>query len=205
MRHGRPVPTIGNTDVTLTAKVSDPDGGTVRAQFRLWGTNNLAGGAEIFNQIVSVTSGSVAKVKVPKATLQTHLAAAKGNFGWKVQALDASASSAWNPASATCRFDFDPNRPSNPPTISSQQFTPSTDLDGDGRIDAKVVLTPPSAGSQRIYVRSLDAALNRSDRASYLFYADGLAIPDKAGDLNGDNNADLYGVRSNGELWLYPG
>ncbi|WP_107403019.1 VCBS repeat-containing protein [Streptomyces nanshensis] len=246
-----PYTTIGNTDVTLTAKVSDPDGGTVRAQFRLWGTNNLAGGAEIFNQIVSVTSGSVAKVKVPKATLQTHLAAAKGNFGWKVQALDASASSAWNPASATCRFDFDPNRPSNPPTISSQQFpdgsdgwpantgrartagtfilgnggindvksyeywtdwdptvrtvTPSTDLDGDGRIDAKVVLTPPSAGSQRIYVRSLDAALNRSDRASYLFYADGLAIPDKAGDLNGDNNADLYGVRSNGELWLYPG
>lgn len=246
-----PYTTIGNTDVTLTAKVSDPDGGTVRAQFRLWGTNNLAGGAEIFNQIVSVTSGSVAKVKVPKVTLQTHLAAAKGNFGWKVQALDASAGSAWNPASATCRFDFDANRPSNPPTISSQQFpdgsdgwpantgrartagtfilgnggindvksyeywtdwdptvrtvTPSTDLDGDGRIDAKVVLTPPSAGSQRIYVRSLDAALNRSDRASYLFYADGLAIPDKAGDLNGDNNADLYGVRSNGELWLYPG
>ncbi|CAO0837189.1 Repeat domain-containing protein OS=Streptomyces microflavus OX=1919 GN=Smic_45650 PE=4 SV=1 [Streptomyces microflavus] len=93
-----PYTTIGNTDVTLTAKVSDPDGGTVRAEFRLWGTNNLAGGAEIFNQIVSATSGTVAKVKVPKATLQKHLAAAKGNFGWKVQTLDASANSAWNPS-----------------------------------------------------------------------------------------------------------
>ncbi|MFJ1589781.1 VCBS repeat-containing protein [Kitasatospora albolonga] len=245
-----PYTTIGNTDVTLTAKVSDPDGGTVRAQFRLWGTNNLSGGAEIFNQIVSATSGTVAKVKIPKATLQKHLAAAKGNFGWKVQTLDATANSAWVPA-GTCGFNFDPNRPSTPPTISSQQFPdgsdgwpattgrartagtfilgnggvndvtsyeywsdwdptvrnvkPSTDLDGDGKIDAKLVLTPPSAGSQRLYVRSLDAAQNRSDRAAYLFYANGLSIPDKAGDLNGDDNADLYGVRSNGELWLYPG
>nr|WP_202547257.1 VCBS repeat-containing protein [Streptomyces sp. SID2119] len=246
-----PYTTIGNTDVTLTAKVSDPDGGTVRAQFRLWGTDNLAGGAEIFNQIVSATSGTVAKAKVPKATLQKYLAAAKGNFGWKVQTLDAGANSAWAPNPGTCRFDFDPTRPSTPPTISSQQFpdgsdgwpavtgqartagtfilgnggvndvksyeywsdwdptvrnvTPSTDLDGDGKIDAKLVLTPPSAGSQRLYVRSLDAAQNRSDRASYLFYADGLSIPDKAGDLNGDDNADLYGVRGNGELWLYAG
>lgn len=246
-----PYTTIGNTDVTLTAKVSDPDGGTVRAQFRLWGTNNLAGGAEIFNQIVSATSGTVAKVKVPKATLQQHLAAAKGNFGWKVQTLDATANSAWAPDPGTCRFDFDPTRPSTPPTISSQQFpdgsdgwpattgqartagtfilgnggvndvksyqywsdwdptvrnvTPSTDLDGDGKIDAKLTLTPPAAGSQRIYVHSLDAAQNRSDRASYLFYANGLSVPDKAGDLNGDDNADLYGARSSGELWLYPG
>ncbi|MEV5687468.1 VCBS repeat-containing protein [Streptomyces sp. NPDC052164] len=246
-----PYTTIGNTDVTLTAKVSDADGGTVRAQFRLWGTNNLAGGSEIFNQIVSATSGTVAKVKVPKATLQKYLAAAKGNFGWKVQTLDASANSAWSPDPGTCRFDFDPTRPSTPPTISSQQFPdgsdgwpaitgeartpgtfilgnggvtdvksyeywsdwdptvrnvlPSADLDGDGKIDAKVVLTPPAAGSQRLYVRSLDAAQNRSDRASYLFYANGLAIPDKAGDLNGDNNADFYGVRTDGRLWLYPG
>lgn len=246
-----PYTTIGNTDVTLTAKVSDPDGGTVRAQFRLWGTNDLSGGSEIFNQIVSATSGTVAKAKVPKATLQKYLTAAKGNFGWKVQALDSSTSSAWNPSTSTCRFDFDPTRPSTPPTISSQDFPdgadgwpavtgeartpgtfilgsgdvsdvksyeywtdydptvrnilPSTDLDGDGKVDAKITLTPPAAGSQRLYVRSLDAAQNRSDRASYLFYANGLAIPDKAGDLNGDDHADFYGVRSDGELWLYAG
>ncbi|MFI1592140.1 FG-GAP repeat domain-containing protein [Streptomyces halstedii] len=245
-----PYTTIGNTDVVLTAKVSDADGGTVRAQFRLWGTNDLSGGSEIFNQIVSATSGTVARATVPKATLQKYLTAAKGNFGWKVQALDATTKSAWNPAT-TCRFDFDPTRPSTPPTISSQQFPdgsdgwpattgqartpgtfilgnggvsdvtsyeywtdwdptvrnvlPSADLDGDGKIDAKLTLTPPAAGSQRLYVRSLDAAQNRSDRAHYLFYANGLAIPDKDGDLNGDGHADFYGVRTDGQLWLYPG
>ncbi|WP_239076522.1 VCBS repeat-containing protein [Streptomyces sp. SID9913] len=246
-----PFTTIGNTDVTLTAKVSDSDGGTVRAQFRLWGTNDLSGGSQIFNQIVSVTSGTVAKVKVPKATLQQHLAASGGNFGWKVQALDATTSSAWNPNPGVCRFDFDPTRPSTPPAISSEHFPdgtdgwpantgearspgtfllgdggvndvksyeywtdwdrtvrsakPGTDLDGDGRADAKITLTPPSAGAQRLYVRSLDAAQNRSDRASYLFYANGLSVPDKAGDLNGDGNADLYLLRTDGRLWLYPG
>ncbi|MFF8505603.1 VCBS repeat-containing protein [Streptomyces anulatus] len=245
-----PYTTIGNTDVTLTAKVSDADGGTVRAQFRLWRANQLSGGTEIFNQIVSATSGTVAKVKVPRTTLQAHLAAAGGNFGWKVQTLDSTAKSAWVPTTI-CGFTFDPTRPSTPPSISSAEFpdgsdgwpattgkartagtfilgdggvndvksyeywtdwdptvrtvAPSTDLDGDGRIDAKLVLTPPSAGSQRLYVRSLDAAQNRSDRTAYLFYANGLSIPDKAGDLNGDGNADLYGVRGSGELWLYPG
>ncbi|MFE7517843.1 FG-GAP repeat domain-containing protein [Streptomyces halstedii] len=242
-----PYTTIGNTDVTLTAKVSDPDGGTVRAQFRLWGTNNLAGGSEIFNQIVSATSGTVARVTVPKATLEKYLTVAKGNFGWKVQALDASSNSTWNPNPGTCRFDFDPTRPSTPPTISSQQFpdgsdgwpastgqarTPGTFILGNGGVDdvksyeywtdwdptvrtalpnadldgdAKIILTPPAAGSQRLYVRSLDAAQNRSDRTSYLFYANGLAIPDKDGDLNGDGHADIYGVRADGQLWLYPG
>ncbi|MFJ9106449.1 VCBS repeat-containing protein [Streptomyces sp. NPDC102283] len=245
-----PYTTIGNTDVTLTAKVSDADGGTVRAQFRLWRANRLSGGTEIFNQIVSATSGTVAKVKVPKATLQTHLAAAGGSFGWKVQTLDSTANSAWVPT-GTCGFTFDPTRPSTPPGISSAEFpdgadgwpattgqartagtfilgnggvsdvkayeywtdwdptvrtvAPTADLDGDGKIDAKLVLTPPSAGSQRLYARSLDAAQNRSDRTAYLFYANGLAIPDEAGDLNGDANADLYGVRGSGELWLYPG
>ncbi|MER7696583.1 FG-GAP-like repeat-containing protein [Streptomyces sp. NPDC096095] len=245
-----PYTTIGNTDVTLTAKVSDADGGTVRAQFRMWRTNSLAGGTEIFNQIVSATSGTVAKVKVPKATLQQHLAAANGHFGWKVQTLDSTSKSAWTP-SGICGFTFDPTRPSTPPTISSQQFpdgtdgwpattgeartagtfvlgsggvddvqayeywtdwdltvrkvTPGTDLDGDGKADAKVVLTPPAAGSQRLFVRSLDAAQNRSDRAAYLFYADGLSVPDKPADLNGDGLADLYGVRGGNELWLYAG
>ncbi|MCA1217255.1 FG-GAP repeat domain-containing protein [Streptomyces sp. 8L] len=121
-----PYTTIGNTDITLTAKVSDPDGGTVKGQFRLWGSNNYSSGAEIFNQAVSVPSGSVAKVKVPKATLSKYLTAAGGTFGWKVQTLDTSTSSAWAP-STTCRFNFDPNRPSHIPTITSTDFPDGSD------------------------------------------------------------------------------
>ncbi|MBP0460473.1 VCBS repeat-containing protein [Streptomyces bomunensis] len=121
-----PYTTIGNTDVTLTAKVSDPDGGTVKGQFRLWGNNDYSGGAEIFNQAISVPSGSVAKVKVPKATLSKYLSAAKGTFGWKVQTLDSSSASSWAP-STTCRFNFDPNRPSSMPTIASTDFPDGSD------------------------------------------------------------------------------
>ncbi|MFB9513610.1 FG-GAP-like repeat-containing protein [Streptomyces purpureus] len=249
-----PYTSIGNTDVYLTAKVSDPDGGTVRAQFRLWGSNDLSGGAQIFNQVVYATSGTVAKAKVPKETLVKYLAAARGNYAWMVQTLDSSSTSVWVPVGATCRFDFDPTRPSTPPGIASTDFpdgsdgwpaatgrsrTPGvfkltnggvtdvksyeywTDWDATVRpaalkkttikeeIDAdlaELTLTPPAAGSMRLFVRSVDGAGNRSDRADHLFYANGPATPDKPGDLNGDGNADFYGVRGDsGELWLYTG
>ncbi|MFE3941298.1 FG-GAP repeat domain-containing protein [Streptomyces sp. NPDC059118] len=252
-----PFVSIGNTDVTLNAKVSDPDGGTVKARFDLWATghhpNDDPDGVLIVSTQVSTASGKVAALKVPKATLQKYLATGNGNFSWKARAQDATAESAWTPAAGQpgCRFVFDPTRPSTPPVIKSTDFPegsdgwpqstgearkpgsfiignggvndvtsyeywtdwdptvrtviPTADLDGDGKKDGKVTLTPPAAGSQRLYVRSLDAAQNRSDGARYLFYANSPAIPDKPGDLNGDGNADLYGVRADGELWLYPG
>lgn len=245
-----PYTMIGNTDVKLTAKVSDPDGGTLRVNFRLWGSNDLSGDAAIVNQIVSYTSGSVAKVTVPKATLQAHLAAAKGNFAWAVQAIDASnGASAWTPVGAACRFDFDPTRPSTPPAIASAVFPDGSDgwpqttgeagqaalftFTNGGVTDvakyeywtdwdltvrtanrknttdptdlAEVQLSPPAAGSMRVYVHSIDGAGNRSDRASYFFYANSPSKPSKPGDLNRDGYADFYGVRPDGELWLYPG
>ncbi|MFF9569881.1 FG-GAP repeat domain-containing protein [Streptomyces sp. NPDC014685] len=252
-----PFISIGNTDVTLNAKVSDPDGGTVNARFDLWATghhpNDDPNGVLIVSTKVSTTSGKIAALKVPKATLQKYLTTANGNFSWKARAEDSASQSSWTPAAGQpgCRFVFDPTRPSTPPTIKSTDFpdgsdgwpqqtgearkpgsfiignggvndvtsyeywtdwdttvrttTPTEDLDGDGKKDGGITLTPPSAGSQRVHVRSLDTAKNRSDSAQYLFYANSPAIPDKAGDLNGDGNADLYGVRTDGELWLYPG
>ncbi|MEV8454688.1 FG-GAP-like repeat-containing protein [Streptomyces sp. NPDC052095] len=252
-----PFISIGNTDVTLNAKISDPDGGTLNTRFDLWATghhpNDDPNGVLIVSTKVATTSGKVAALKVPKATLQKYISAANGNFSWKARAEDSTAQSDWTPAAGKpgCRFVFDPTRPSTPPTIKSTDFpdgsdgwpqqtgearkpgsfiigdggvndvasyeywtdwdttvrsvVPTADLDGDGRKDGKITLTPPSAGSQRLHVRSLDAAKNRSDGAQYLFYANSPAVPDKPGDLNGDGNADLYGVRSDGELALYPG
>lgn len=244
-----PWTTIGNTDITLSAKVSDADGGTVRAQFRMWGGNNTQGGAEIFNQIISASSGTVAKAKIPRALLDQYSAVAGGNFAWKVQTLDASAASTWVPDVGTCRFNFDPTRPSTVPDISSTDFPDGSDgwptvtgeareagtfrLTNGGITDvtkyeywtdwdltvrtvtpkiandpadlAEITITPPAAGSHGLYVRSLDGASNRSDRAMFFFYANSPATPDKAGDVNGDDIADLYGVRPDGELRLYPG
>ncbi|MFE0633495.1 FG-GAP repeat domain-containing protein, partial [Streptomyces sp. NPDC058864] len=68
-----------------------------------------------------------------------------------------------------------------------------------------VKLTPASAGTHFLYVRSLDRGNNLSDRAAYLFYVNSLNLKDEPGDLNGDGNSDMYGVRTDGTLRLYPG
>ncbi|MGE6736461.1 FG-GAP repeat domain-containing protein, partial [Streptomyces sp. NPDC059900] len=122
--------TIGNTDVYLTAKVGDKDGGTVKAQFHLWATGHHDDGPKVFfDKTVSATSGTVAKIKVPKATLAQYVSTAGGNFSWKAQASDGRATSDWTPTlgASGCRFVFDPNRPSTPPGINSSQFPDGSD------------------------------------------------------------------------------
>lgn len=124
---------IGNTDIYLTAKISDKDGGTVKAQFNLWATGHHPSadpnGVMIVNQTISVTSGTVAKLKVPKSTLTQYIGVAAGNFSWKAQAEDGTTSSDWTPTqgAAGCRFVFDPTRPSIPPSVSSTQFPDGAD------------------------------------------------------------------------------
>ncbi|MBB1254398.1 VCBS repeat-containing protein [Streptomyces sp. OF3] len=235
---------IGNTDFYLQARVSDRDGGTVRAVFHLWPTgHNNGGDGLIINRTVSVSSGSVASVKVTAAALRPHLGTANGNFSWKVHASDGELSSDWYPAKGQpgCRFVFDPNRPSTVPEINSTQFpngssgwppntasvrTQGTFTIGSGGVkdiveyeywtswdstlrkakpsttggSVSVKLTPRSAGSNWLYARSLDRAGNRSDRASYIFYANGLSVPDKPGDINGDGNADMWAIGADGHL-----
>ncbi|MET9060780.1 FG-GAP-like repeat-containing protein [Streptomyces antibioticus] len=235
-----PYTVIGNTDVYLTAKVSDADGGTVKAEFRLWGSNDLSGGSQIYDQTVSATSGTVARARVPKATLAAKEAVARGTFVWKVRAYDGSVYSAWTPAT-TCGFGFDSTRPSSPPGVTSTEFPDGGDgwpavtgsvrtkgtftLSGAGVTDVSkyeywtdtdptvrtatpgsaggsvnVTLTPTHAGANHLYARSLDRAGNKSDTADYTFYANGLGTADKAGDINGDGNADLYGIDGSGTL-----
>ncbi|ANH91168.1 large secreted protein [Streptomyces sp. SAT1] len=68
-----------------------------------------------------------------------------------------------------------------------------------------VTFTPVSAGPHFLYARSIDHGNNTSDRAAYLFYVKSPNVTDKPGDLNGDGNSDLYGVRTDGALWQYSG
>lgn len=124
---------IGNTDIYLTAKGGDPDGGTVRVKFHLWATghhpNDDPNGVIIVDKTVSVSSGTVAKLKVPKTELTPYLKLASGNFSWKARNYDGSLYSDWTPASGApgCRFVFDPNRPSTPPDITSSRFPDGSD------------------------------------------------------------------------------
>ncbi|EYT83043.1 hypothetical protein CF54_09705 [Streptomyces sp. Tu 6176] len=68
-----------------------------------------------------------------------------------------------------------------------------------------VKFTPVSAGPHLLYARSIDRGNNASDRTAYLFYVKSPNVTDKPGDLNGDGNSDLYGVRTDGTLWQYSG
>ncbi|MFE7455798.1 VCBS repeat-containing protein [Streptomyces sp. NPDC057554] len=126
-----PYITLGNTDVTLRAKVSDPDGGTVKARFHLWPTgkhpNDAADGVMIINRDVQVTSGSMASTVVSKNDLKRYEGfGSSGRFSWKVSAVDAHTSSGFTPTGGGCAFGFDSSRPSSPPGVTSTDF-PSGD------------------------------------------------------------------------------
>ncbi|WP_244904979.1 FG-GAP-like repeat-containing protein [Streptomyces prasinopilosus] len=124
---------IGNTDIYLTAKGTDPDGSKVNVKFHLWATghhpNDDPNGVMIVDKTIGVTSGTVARLKVTKATLTPYLSVANGNFSWKAQVNDGSLYSDWTPTQGApgCRFVFDPTRPSTPPSITSSQFPDGND------------------------------------------------------------------------------
>ncbi|MBB1260226.1 DNRLRE domain-containing protein [Streptomyces alkaliterrae] len=124
---------VGNTDVKLSAYVSDPDGGNVRVQFHLWATGKRYDPPGLlFDKSVTVSSkstGTYAQITVPKTLLQQHLAASGGRYSWKARAHDAHSSSDWTPTLGApgCQFGFDPNRPSKPPTVTSVQYPDGSD------------------------------------------------------------------------------
>ncbi|WP_438289544.1 hypothetical protein [Streptomyces sp. HUAS TT7] len=111
-----PSTTVGNTDVDLYARVSDADGGTVAARFKVWQTGTST---VLFEKTVNVTSGSIARIAVPKGKFVDGR-----QHSWQVRAEDAVSASGWT---GVCRFHVDQSRPSRPPGITSPQF-PNGDL-----------------------------------------------------------------------------
>ncbi|MEV0280371.1 FG-GAP-like repeat-containing protein [Streptomyces sp. NPDC050610] len=230
-----PTPQVGNTDLQLFAKISDRDGGTLKARFNMWVKD---GDPAVFNQTIPVTSGSIAKVSVPKSTLKDGT-----TYQWQVRADDGRATSSWVP-STPCRFTVDKSRPSTPPVAESKEFPNGDDgaqgapartkgtftlRSGDVKDVVKYVydfdrkypttvakptshggsvelsFTPPNAGPHILYAYSEDAAGNRSDTGTYLFYASSTGIKNKPGDLNGDGIPDLWAIDGDGKLRMYAG
>nr|WP_158713604.1 FG-GAP-like repeat-containing protein [Streptomyces sp. NRRL S-325] len=224
---------IGNTTVSLHAKIDDPDGGNLTAQFQAFKTGTTA---PVVDTTIPALKGRVATVVLPSASTPT------GAYTWRVRAKDPDdLYSAW---SATCKFSLDRTRPSKPPIITSQgdvypsgdegwpaQTGPArsqgtfvfasngvqdvesyywwTDSDPDVRQTkasvASALIVPPSYGPHLIYAYSVDAAGNRSDTATYLYYATRAQERDKPGDLNGDGFKDIWNTDTNGTLLTYAG
>ncbi|MGW1780401.1 FG-GAP-like repeat-containing protein [Streptomyces sp. NPDC002143] len=225
--------TVGNTAVSVHAKIDDPDGGNLTAQFQVFKTGTSAA---VVDTSVPALKGQVTTLMLPAASTPT------GDYTWKVRAKDPDgAYSGW---SATCKFTLDRTRPSKPPVITSQGNTyPNGDqgwpaqtgparsegtfllapngvtdvvsyhwwTDSDPEVHdtpasaAEVLVKPPSYGPHMIYAYSVDAAGNRSDTTTYLYYATRSQERDEPGDLNGDGFNDIWNTDTNGSLLTYAG
>ncbi|MFD9436153.1 FG-GAP-like repeat-containing protein [Streptomyces sp. NPDC060002] len=102
------VKTIGDGDVTLYAKVSDPDGGTLSTTFNVTKTS---GGAQIAKPTVTAASGKNAVYILKKSVLEAAAGGAPLGVTWNVTSSDGTYTS---PVSATCKFQFDASRPGSP-------------------------------------------------------------------------------------------
>ncbi|MFE5333176.1 VCBS repeat-containing protein [Embleya sp. NPDC056575] len=226
-----PYGSIGDTQVSLTSRVEDPDGGTVYAHFALWA---IGDNPNIIDTRVAVSSGNTARLDVPANLLPS------GTYSWFSRAEDpAGAVSAWTPV---CHFIVDRSRPSAVPVVSSTKFTADPAVSGKAREtgtftfaangvadiasyeywsdwdNTHVTVPAPCPGCARsvdvrvplngplnLYVVSKNAAGNASDTAVYGFWSNHQGFADKPGDLDGDGNTDLLSVRPDGRLMRYPG
>ncbi|MGW0165955.1 FG-GAP-like repeat-containing protein [Streptomyces sp. NPDC003343] len=102
------VKTTGDGDVTLYAKVSDPDGGTLSNTFTVTKTS---GGAQIAKATVSAASGKNAAYTLKKSVLEAAAGGSVLGVSWNVTSSDGTYSSA---VSTVCKFQFDPSRPGAP-------------------------------------------------------------------------------------------
>ncbi|WP_306952539.1 FG-GAP-like repeat-containing protein [Streptomyces sp. B4I13] len=110
------IKTVGDGDVTLYAKVSDPDGGTLSTTFNVTKTS---GGAQIAKPAVSAASGKNAAYVLKKSVLEAAAGGSPLGVTWNVTTSDGSYAS---PVSATCKFQFDPNRPGAPAVTDTSSF-----------------------------------------------------------------------------------
>lgn len=140
---------VGHGDITLRARVSDPDGGVLGAQFRV--VEHGPGGAVVVDMpeaALHAASGTDAVFVVQRAVLDA--AAADGavtEFDWKVRVSDADRTSSW---SATCHFSFDRTYPAAP-----------------------VVADPGPATVGEPVTLSVTAAPGSTPAASYAYLVDG--------------------------------
>ena len=227
-----PASIVGDGPVSLYAKVSDPDGGTLGVRYNLWKTSTPATIlASTDPNAFTAASGTTSTLVVSRTTLTTAAAGAITQFSWKVQTYDGYATGPW---STTCSFRFDPTR-TGPPTIalpaSSTIGQPATftitppatgtlpsgyqyQLNGgapgtvtaDASGNASITVTP-TRFTNTLTVTGTSAAGNIGDTASATFNAQPAATAID-GDFTGDGTTDLLTPGGNGMppgLWLAPG
>ncbi|MFE0346844.1 FG-GAP-like repeat-containing protein [Streptomyces griseoluteus] len=224
--------TIGNTKVSLYATARDKDAGNLTANFQVFKSGSSA---PVVDRAIPAINGKVTTLAVPDADLPTGSYTWKVSAkdkdgvesGWSPTCkFSVDRTRPANPPVITSKGGkFPPGTTGWPsPTgkareLGEFQFAANgvsdvdhyvwyTDYDpalrdAEPGISAPVV--PPSYGPHFVYAYSVDKAGNRSDTATYLYYANRSATRDGPGDLNGDGNRDIWSVDSNGTLMTYAG
>ncbi|MEU9097088.1 FG-GAP-like repeat-containing protein [Streptomyces sp. NPDC048361] len=222
---------IGNTRVSMYAKFDDPDGGNLTAQFQVF----PSGSTTPIPMSVPAAKGKVSTWAVPDDTLPTGgytwrartvdsdgaasawsetckfsvdrtrpskppvISSSDGKFpngeaGWP---------SPTGKAHDTGTFSFASNG-----VTDVAKYVWWTDCNAQIReVDPGIPASvqPPGYGPHFVYAYSVDKAGNRSDIATYVYYANRNKDRDALGDLNGDGNRDIWSVDSNGTLLTYAG
>lgn len=230
----KPIPTIGDARVSLYATVDDPDAGNLEAEFRLSKLSSFPGGSSVVaTQTIPAAKGRVATWSVPDSALPdgsyTWTVRTKdqdnaysewsSSCGFRIDRTRPSQS----PTISSTQF---PDGRSGWPAGTGKARTPGTfTFSANGVTDAKeilyytdaepalqavapgrsVTITPPGAGPHFVYAITVDKAGNRSDTATYLYYANRSQSQDGPNDLNGDGNRDIWTVDSRGSLLTYAG
>jgi hypothetical protein len=225
---------VGNATISLYATIADADAGNLTAEFEVSpvGQNpNVNMSVSALNRRVSTLV--VPDAKLPTGSYQWRVRAKDRDGAYSPWSgtckfsVDRTRPS--NPPKISSpQF---PNGDSGWPATTGRARTPGTftmeangvadvaqyvyysDWDPDTRMVSaaspggpqSVTLTPPGFGPHYVYAYSVDAAGNRSDTATYLFYATRSTEQDAPGDLNGDGHGDIWTIDTAGNLLTYAG
>ncbi|MFD3483893.1 FG-GAP-like repeat-containing protein [Streptomyces sp. NPDC058665] len=223
---------IGNTRVSLYAKYDDKDAGNLTAEFQVFKSGSSTA---VVDKSIPAAKNKISTLVVPDVDLPTGSYTWKtrtkdqdGAYSaWSATCkftLDRTRPS--KPPVITSEGNKFPPGDNGWPAVTGKareegkftfaangvtdvaQYSWYTDYNPEVR-DAKpgvpVTVKPPGYGPHFIYAFSVDKAGNRSDTATYVYYATRSQERDGPGDLNGDANRDIWSIDSNGTLLTYAG
>ncbi|MBT2407699.1 MULTISPECIES: FG-GAP-like repeat-containing protein [unclassified Streptomyces] len=222
---------IGNTTVSLYALVTDPNAGNLSAQFQVFRDGTMVADEWIPGLRDRVSTLVVPDSKLPSGSYTWKVRAYDQSeySDWSQTCkftVDRTRPAKPPKISSTVFPNGDAGWPANTGkarTPGSFTLSPNgvnevvwygyyTDWDPEIKsvtvaagTSANVNLTPPGVGPHFVYAFSQDPAGNRSDTATYLFYAGRSATRDLPGDLNGDGHKDIWSNDSFGTLLTYAG
>ncbi|MFF5711811.1 FG-GAP-like repeat-containing protein [Streptomyces sp. NPDC012756] len=222
---------IGNTTVSLYAFVTDPNAGNLSAQFQVFRDGNMVADEWIPGLRDRVSTLTVPDDRLPTGTYTWRVRAYdQSQYSDWSQTCTFSVDRT-RPARAPRIDSADfPNGDAGWPAGTGGARTPGsftisangvddvvrygyyTDWDPEVKTvwvsaggETTVTLTPPGVGPHFAYAFSQDAAGNRSDTGTYLFYAGRSQTRDEAHDVNGDGHHDIWSKDSFGTLVTYAG